>query len=183
MVDGKRLPSVTEICRFLAYDTAANAKPWLRDEAAERGSRIHAWCALYDYEDLNLDAVEQDARPYVRAYLSFCRDYHPVWDYIEHHMGSVSMGYAGTLDRYGTIDGQRVLLDIKTGYRLQKVPLSAQLAGYALLLQKEQLETQRFYGLHLDRYGCYDLAEITPDEALFCCCMTIHKKLERKKRA
>ena len=34
-LNGVELPSVTEICRFLNYDTAVNAKPWLRDAAAD----------------------------------------------------------------------------------------------------------------------------------------------------
>ena len=178
-VDGISLPSVTEICRFLSYDQAAGAKPWLRDEAANRGSRVHAWCAVYDYEG-ETPETEPDVQPYLEAYVGFLRDYNPAWDLIEHPMGSERLGFAGTLDRYGMIDGKPCLLDIKTGSRMHKAPLSAQLAGYALLLQEEGRPLEKGYGLHLDKRGCYDLVEIIPDEALFSCCMQIDKKLRRK---
>ena len=180
-INGKNLPSVTDICRFLSYDQAVNAKQWLRDDAARRGSQIHALCALYDYEHDLLNGIERDISPYFDAYIGFLRDYRPEWELIEHPMGSEHLGFAGTLDRYGIIDGKYCLLDIKTSSHLHKVPLSAQLAGYALLLQEEGRSVEKGYGLHLDKRSCYELVEIIPDEALFSCCMQIDKKLRRKR--
>lgn len=181
-LDGEELPSVTEICRFLQVDIAANAKPWLRDQAADLGSRVHTWCMVHDYGDLDLGDVEQDALPYVEAYIGFCRDYKPQWELIEHPMGNVELGFAGTLDRFGVIDGRPALLDIKTTSKLHKEALSAQLMGYSLLLGKEGLLPEICYGLRLDKHGCYDLVEIAPDYDAWIACKYLHEKLQRKRR-
>lgn len=181
--DGSALPSVTEICRFLSYDTAVNAKPWLRDAAADRGSRVHAWCMLYDYGALDLADVETDALPYVQAYIGFCRDFSPDWELIEHPMGSAGIGFAGTLDRYGVIDGARTLMDLKTTATLRKAPLSAQLAGYGLLLRGEDRSVDRFCGLHLDKHGCYALTDVEPDLDAWIACRYLHEKLKKKRRS
>ena len=47
-IDGKEVPSVTEVCRFLSYDQKSD-KPWLARVAADRGTRVHAACAAIDY--------------------------------------------------------------------------------------------------------------------------------------
>ena len=47
-LDGVDLPSVTHICRFLAYDYKSD-KPWLAEAAARRGTAVHEACALIDY--------------------------------------------------------------------------------------------------------------------------------------
>lgn len=182
-LDGVELPSVTEICRFLNYDTAVNAKPWLRDAAAARGTRVHEWCMLYDYDALDFSDIEPCEMGYVQAYLSFLRDYRPQWQFIEHSIGSDRLGYAGTLDRYGLIDGKTAIVDLKTTSVLRKVPLAAQLAGYGdLLFDRYGYETNNFYGLHLQKDGCYALAEVEPDFETFYNCMALHNKLKRKKR-
>lgn len=185
ILDGNELPSVTEICRFLNYDVAAGAKPWLWDAAADRGTRVHEWCMLHDYGDLYEADVEADALGYVKAYIAFCRDYGPEWELIEHPMACAAVGYGGTLDRLGKIDGKLSLLDIKTTSVLRKVPLAAQLAGYETLLMNDperKWRVESFYGLHLKNDGCYDLVPIAPDYESFDVCLMLHNKLKRKKR-
>lgn len=183
MLDGVELPSVTEICRFLSFDTAVNAKPWLRDAAAARGTRVHEWCMLYDYDELDFSDIGPYEMGYVQAYLSFLRDYRPEWELIEHPIGSDRLGYAGTLDRYGVIDGKTAIVDLKTTSVLRKVPLAAQLAGYCdLLFDWYGYETDNFYGLHLQKDGCYQLVPVEPDFETFYICMKLHNKLKRKKR-
>lgn len=183
-LDGVELPSVTEICRFLSYDTAVNAKPWLRDAAADRGTRVHAWCMLYDYGERDLfDCIEPDEIGYVKAYLSFLRDYKPEWELIEHSMGDRLAGYAGTLDRFGLVDGKKAIVDLKTTSVLRKVPLAAQLAGYKELLYDTRLEVaEAVYGLHLQKDGCYQLVQVAADYEAFEACLVLHNKLKRKKR-
>ena len=73
-VDGVVVPSVTQIIRFLSFDTAATASPAMRDAAAERGSRVHAACTAFDF-DGDAAEIDGDIAGYVRAYASFLRDY------------------------------------------------------------------------------------------------------------
>lgn len=42
-VDGVEVPSVTTVCRLLAYDQKSD-KPWLARVAADRGTRVHEAC-------------------------------------------------------------------------------------------------------------------------------------------
>jgi len=131
-VDGVRLPSVTEICRFLSYDRKSD-KPWLAQQAADRGTRVHEYTVMLDYGEEPED-IEPDCAGYVTAYRRFLHDYQPEWQGIETVLGSKSLGYAGTCDRYGVINGRRAVLDIKTGSSVNKVSVASQLAGYEMLL-------------------------------------------------
>jgi hypothetical protein len=65
--------------------------------------------------------------------MRFLRDYRPKWTQVEYPVYNVIGGYAGTLDRMGTIDGQRAIVDIKTTSsmdRASKISLATQLVGY-----------------------------------------------------
>ena len=131
-IDGVEVPSVTTVCRFLAYDQKSD-KPWLARVAADRGTRIHAACAMIDYGEEPEEDFETAG--YLKAYRRFLKDYRPDWEGIEYTVGSVEIGMARTIDRFGTLyDGRRCILDIKTGTQLHDAPLRAQLTGYKRLL-------------------------------------------------
>lgn len=136
-LDGKKLPSVTEI---IAPITAGKYPPnaGVVQAAAARGTRVHELCALYDMDALP-DEFELECVPYVQAWADFCRDYKPEWLYIEqplYFQGVCDTSFAGTVDRIGCIDGRTVIVDIKTAQsmdRAAKVALACQLSGYQLL--------------------------------------------------
>ena len=151
---GVVLPSVTHICRFYQVDTIANAKPWLRDIAADRGSRVHAYTVCLDYGE-TLEGIDPDCIGYVKAYQRFLSDYRPNWTHVEHIMGSKDAGYAGTADRMGQIDGINCILDIKTTSKLHKAAVKAQLQGYADLAQRDGFIAYRLLALLLDKGGTY----------------------------
>lgn len=153
-IDGRRLPSVTEICAPLTggrYDNAAAAY------AAARGTRIHELCALYDFDALP-DEIEVECVPYVRAWSDFCRDWRPTWERVEWQMHDVD-GYAGTADRIGLINGRRVIVDIKTAASLDrpaKVSLACQMAGYERAAAEEGLHVDGdSLGVQLKKDGTY----------------------------
>ena len=75
-IDGVEVPSVTTVCRFLAYDQKSD-KPWLAREAADRGTRIHAACAMIDYGEEPEEDFE--IAGYLKAYRRFLKDYRPDW--------------------------------------------------------------------------------------------------------
>ena len=80
-LDGVELPSVTHICRFLAYDYKSD-KPWLAETAARRGTAVHEACALIDYGETPEETPE--IAGYLKAYRRFLKDYRPDWELIEH---------------------------------------------------------------------------------------------------
>lgn len=178
---GIRLPSVTEITRFCAYDYKSD-RPWLAEAAAIRGTAVHEACALIDYGEEPEETPE--IAGYLKAYRRFLADYKPEWKLIEHPIGSILLGYAGTLDRFGTIDGAPAILDIKTG-QLHDAALSAQLTAYAELRQTETFllpPEPALYALKLSNDGTYILKRVEHRLVLLNACITLHHATERKKR-
>lgn len=189
-LDGVRLPSVTEVTRFCAYDYKSD-RPWMAEAAARRGTAVHEACALIDYGEEPEETPE--IAGYLKAYRRFLADYKPDWQLIEHPMGNLEMGFAGTLDRFGTMNPNPaiygglapIILDIKTG-ELHNASLSAQLTGYDMLLWAE-LKGYKFpppllLALKLSRDGTYILRMPPHNRELFDACRTLHKATERKKR-
>ena len=179
-VDGVEVPSVTTVCRFLAYDQKSD-KPWLARVAADRGTRVHAACAAIDY---GIDPEEtEDIAGYLKAYRRFLKDYRPDWEGIEYTTGSAVLGMAGTIDRFGTLyDGRTCILDIKTGSQLHDAPLRAQLTGYKRLLALDRgFYPDYLYALQLSKDGTYHLREVQQDDELLNACIFINNAVERKK--
>ncbi|SBW02556.1 conserved hypothetical protein [uncultured Eubacteriales bacterium] len=183
-MDGVELPSVTRITRFLSYDIAEFAKPWLRDEAAVRGTAIHAASEAMDY-GLELDAIPAQYLPYLDAYAAFLRDYCiRGWEGIEVQMGSAVLGFAGTADRIGQINRRTAIVDIKSSYALHIPSLTAQLTGYGMMWEEEHPgPVPDLYGLHLRGNGTYTLRAVPYAPSLFNPCLTLHQALLPKKGA
>ena len=187
-LDGKELPSVTHIIRYLAVDKANNADPNMALMARERGSAVHEATVMYDYSGEIPDDFPAEYAPYLEAYVQFVRDYKPSWELIEHQMCNATLGFAGTLDRFGVIDGKWCILDIKTSYKVDIPSLSAQLTAYHDLLLNEQFERLenaniRHLGLQLMRTGKYRLYETDCEKGsdLFYSCRRIYQTTERMK--
>ena len=157
-INGKRVPSVTEICAPLTACDMNKLNPAVIQAAANRGTIIHELTELIDYgtaaEDIEL---YPDIGGYILAYQRFLRDYSPKWTRIEYRLGSEELGFAGTLDRMGVIDDKPCIIDIKTvssATRATKVSWVAQLSGYRLLCNNSTLER---YVLQLKPSGKYSL--------------------------
>jgi hypothetical protein len=159
-LDGKKLPSVTEI---IAPITAGKYPPnaGVVQAAAARGTRIHELCALYDMDALP-DEFELECVPYVQAWADFCRDYKPEWLYIEQPLYFQSVcdtSFAGTVDRIGCIDGKLCVVDIKTAQSMDrpaKIALATQLHAYQLLASELHITGENF-GVQLMKDGTYRL--------------------------
>ena len=180
-IDGVEVPSVTTVCRFLAYDQKSD-KPWLARVAADRGTRVHEACAMIDYGEEPEEDFETAG--YLKAYRRFLKDYRPDWEGIEYIAGSAVLGIAGTIDRFGTLyDGRTCILDIKTGSQLHDAPLRAQLTGYQRLLSGGvHLQYPYYlYALQLSKDGTYQLREVQRDDELLLSCIFINKAVERKR--
>lgn len=185
-VDGEVYPSVTHICRYINYDKAANANPYLRDAAANRGTMVHECTAMIDN---GIDFEEPpEITGYLNAYRAFLRDYKPQWLAIEKRIASGSLECAGTLDRFGIIDDYYAIVDIKSTATLSKDYVSAQLYGYKeiltsiecltpLVLDKQRLI--RLYGLQLKSSGAYRIYEAHKKGMdIFALCLFINKYRE-----
>jgi len=154
---GTRLPSVTQILGQAwakpalvawAHREGARGRPLnkARDEAAEAGTAAHELILAH------IGGPDPDMSKYSDEAVAKARiSNHHVQDWLEAHtfeplvveqpLVSDKMGYGGTPDWYGLLDGVPTVLDIKTGrlYPDQFV----QMAGYRLLLQGLGHEVER----------------------------------------
>lgn len=159
-VNGKVIPSVTELCGPLTYSKyrVDNA---VVDQAAFRGSLIHEKTMEFDLGELPGDEmIASDVAPYLMAWKDFCRDYEPEWDYIEIPLACRT--FAGTIDRVGWIDSRLVVVDIKTSSamdRANKIALTMQLFGYTELLHRNSIEAsfENSIGVQLKKDGKYSI--------------------------
>lgn len=132
-VDGVRVPSVTEILRFLSVDTAASAAPWMRAQAAEIGTAVHEATVLYDYVGFDEELYDVIVLPYIKGYHDFKRDYR-IKDYILTEEKITNGAYAGALDRLVMLDRKPTILDFKSGTTVDPRKEAGQVYGYAKIL-------------------------------------------------
>ena len=146
--DGNYVPSVTHILD--CYPKGAAYFNWLkengkdadeiRDEAGRRGSVVHKLTEMYDAgEEVNLvnqyGSIDYKINEWAmfERYVEFRKRFSFTTDCIELNIISKELGYAGTLDRVITIDGKKILLDIKTSNAIYP-SYWLQLAAYRSLL-------------------------------------------------
>ena len=146
--DGGFVPSVTTILE--AYPKGAAYFNWLkengkdadeiRDEAGRRGSVVHKLTEMYDLgEEVNLvnpnGSIDYKLNEWAmfERYVEFRKRFSFTTNCIELNIIGKDLGYAGTLDRVITLDGKKILLDIKTSNAIYP-SYWLQLAAYRSLL-------------------------------------------------
>lgn len=115
--DGARVvPSVTQILQPLSNFDFVD-QDVLR-AAQEFGTAVHMACELWDTGMLDRDSLDPELEPYLQGWIAFCQAHNCQWEGIELRVYDKAMGYAGTLDRFGLVDGERAIVDIKSGSKL-----------------------------------------------------------------
>ena len=162
-IDGEKIPSVSEIISPLTAERYSELNPYMVRAAAERGKMIHEACEAIDY-GLGLPELPPEAEGYVRAYLDFLRDYFPKWEMVEWIVAYQKDGkplYAGTVDRYGYIDGSKSVVDIKTYASLTaESMMTASLQTELYRLAIDSMARMKRYILHLKKDGNYRLVDL-----------------------
>jgi len=189
-VDGKVVPSVTEILEHLTAVGYGKVNPAILDEAKERGTAVHE---LTEAIDLGFppEYIDPAIEGYAVAYLKFLEDYDVEWDYVEHRFYEPKMGFCGTIDRVGKIDGKDAILDIKTTSSPsvdQKIAVCCQTAAYDFGLGSEDGFDR--YALYLHSDGTYDFMSCSDYEdgkafnalGLFLTLCNLHKNIANIKK-
>jgi hypothetical protein len=155
--DGGFVPSVTTILE--CYPKGAAYYNWLkeagkdadeiRDEAGRRGSVVHKLTEDYDTgEEVKLvnpnGSIDYKLNEWAmfERYVEFRRRFQFVTDCIELNIISKDLGYAGTIDRVINMNGERILLDIKTSNAIYP-SYWLQLAAYRALLYSAGIEVDK----------------------------------------
>ena len=154
------MPSVTQIVDVIIASERNAVNPATLAQAARRGTLVHEYT---ESVDCGIPLGEIDIDPalagYVQSWLRFKRDWQFAPLHIEKPLYSTPSGYAGRLDRIGTMNGHSAIVDVKTTTsfdRLAKIALACQLSGYdRLCVENDIPDIECLYGVQLKKDGTY----------------------------
>jgi len=178
--DGVKLPSVTEICDCIGGADRAKLPEQILRYAADRGTRVHEYCSLICL-GIDIEEIDGDCADYVSAFLEWFNTYKPKVLYSELQMFMKNLGFAGTCDLVCEINNEIYLIDFKTPASVDKVSLSAQLAGYDIGLLNKSIIAKKYFYLQL-KPNAYIFKECLPDFKLWDCCKYIYEKKNKKEK-
>lgn len=181
-VDGDPVPSVSEITRFMSREIYGDITQQQLDHAGSRGTAVHKALEVLDkYGEVE---ASEDIVPYIKAYLSYRRDHICDWKKIEYPVCHPKKIYAGTLDRYGTVDEVPTILDFKTTYSIDPAHRKLYTAAQNLYRRaiEDSLPVEQIIILQLKTDATYKEFKIEIEDSLADACLTLHEALKKKKR-
>ena len=120
-----------------------------------------------------------------KAYAKFLKENDVDWFGIEMITHNQDF-YAGTLDRYGFVNGNTVILDIKTTKTISGKHKKLYEAGQNLyrLAVKDRFDVdiEKLFILQLKEDETYKLIELPVDDELALACMSLHRATQKKRR-
>lgn len=180
MMDGQRLPSVSDLCRFISREVYKDAPPWRMEAAAAKGTAVHKATEALDAH--GTAEIDGDYRGYLEAYAAFLRDHEVRWELTEHPDYHPDLMYAGTIDRYGEVDGRRLLVDFKTTAATY-IPLwTASLNLYRMMLEARGRVVDGLGIVHLKKDGKYKLIMPEIGDELPTALLLLHNKTKKNRR-
>lgn len=156
-IDGKVVPSVTQVLTLAGLDELAHVPRRFLARAAAIGTAVHQACEFLDENDLDLDSLDPAIVGYVLGYQKFKLERNFSMVTIERRGVATDpapggLAYGFCLDRIGILDGKEVLLDIKTATK-KSASWAIQTAAYA---EAVQFEGSRL-AVHVSKEGSYKL--------------------------
>lgn len=122
LLDGRRIPSITDVIQDLGYIDPR----WFTERDRLRGQYAHSLCQFYDEQDYDPAEAKKltgfiDADPnagldgYVESWRKIVERYKPTWLDIERRLFSPTLRFCGKPDRRLLIGKREHIWEIKTG--------------------------------------------------------------------
>ncbi len=169
---GKIIPSVTQILKSVGIIVTK----YHTEVSKIRGQAVHLAIEYWLEQRLDINSIDPLILPYFEAFLCFERDSKYIARYTEMPMYHPVLNYAGKPDIVASLNNKQVLLDIKTGQ--VQAWHSLQVAGYAMLCERNGIEIEKAYFLYLKKTGKYSLIEcgdLQSAKKTFSACYEIYK--------
>ena len=146
------VPSVTQILSPMLDFSMVN--PEVLKRAQELGTAVHRATELYDKDDLDIDSLSDELKPYLSGWIRFKNEcsFEPAT--IESRLFHPLHGYSGTSDRTGLVRGRMAVLDIKKMATPGPV-IGMQLSAYQALHSLDGPKILDRYALGLRPDGTY----------------------------
>ncbi len=151
---GKVVPSVTQILSPMLDFSMVRQDVLIR--AQQLGTAVHRMTELYDKDDLDIDSLSGELRPYLSGWIRFKTECEFEPATIETRIYHPLHGFSGTSDRTGLIRGRMSVIDIKKMATLGPV-IGIQLAAYQALHSLDGPKILDRYALGLRQDGTYRL--------------------------
>lgn len=163
-VGDKRLPSVTQICKFAYPDAYAEIPEAMKQFYFSRGTGVHK---LTEDVENGIDGqftYDPEVEKYRAGHTKWLKDtgFKALPGGIELRVKNLGLGYAGTVDRLGTIGPRVLLLDYKTS-SVRDLPTALQLALYLLAIPGYKFADVERYGVAIKKDGTYQMSKRYPD--------------------
>lgn len=157
---GERLPSVTQVLKWLFPEKYEGVPEGTLKTAADWGNRMHSWIEAYC-----LDGTRKRQTPIMRVTTEYVTQIAQDME-IESCEQIVDGGdYAGTYDMYGHVGEETALIDIKCTAEFDQKYLEWQLGMYKAAMEKNGMKVERCYCLHCPKGGRVKLIEVEPKSA------------------
>ncbi len=169
-LDGLVVPSVTQVLQGAGLVDFSHVSKGVLDRASAFGTAAHMATALEDEKSLDIFSMDPELQGPVDAWNKFKQDIGFIPEIIEIPLYSDKYKFAGTPDRFGMIDKDKVLVDIKTGAMTKATAI--QTAGYEILAP---YKIKRRIGVQLLMDGTYKVHEYKEksDKAVFLSALNI----------
>lgn len=160
----KRLPSVSEICKF-AYPGAYSEIPdKMKQFYFSRGTAVHKLCEDVENGVDGQFTYDEEAEKYRAGHAKWLKEtgFKALPGGIEMRVKNLDLGYAGTVDRLGTVGSRIWLVDLKTS-SVRDQPTALQLALYLLAIPGYKFGEVERYGCAIKKDGTYSMSKKYPD--------------------
>ena len=171
-LDGQRLPSVTEIMKFITdrkYETVTDS---ILDIAKEKGTQVHMACEVYN--KTGYAGINEEYKGYLTAYMKWIKDYKVDRTKIESEVMVCNkiLRYAGTVD---LIYDKHTIIDVKTCSELDVKTTAVQTSAYREALKLKGYDNlKEMYILWLGKDGNYKYVKLDDKFNVFLSCLTLY---------